>query len=353
MSPRSSRIAAGLSRLSLALALTALAAPAAQALTTGPTQTAVYQVTFDATWSAATHPTAFPGSAHFSGIVGGTHDDTIHFWSLGGLASVGIESMAEVGSKSQLTSEVFTAMTAGSAGEIISGFGIFPTPGSASDSFTASLDHPLATVVSMIAPSPDWFVGVDGADLLVNGNWVNELIVPLAAYDAGTDNGTSFTSPDSDTQPKQPISLITGFPFASGVPLGTFTFTRTDSPPTWIDLGGELAGTTGTATLTGSGQPSAGQAVALDVTGALPFAPAFLIFGLSELGAPFKGGTLVPTPDIILSGLNVASNGSLSLASTWPAGIPAGIPLVVQLWISDNGGPFAYAASNGICTVSQ
>ncbi len=353
MSHRSPRFTAGLSRLSLALALTTLAAPVAQALTTGPTQTAAYTVTFDATWSAATHPTAFPASAHFSGLVGGTHDDTIHFWSLGGLPSVGMEAMAEVGSKSQLTSEVFTAINAGSAGEIISGFGIFPTPGSASDAFTATLDHPLATVVSMIAPSPDWFVGVDGANLLVDGNWVDELVIPLAAYDAGTDNGTSFTSPDSDTQPKQPISLITGFPFASGVPLGTFTFTRTDTPPTWVNLGGELAGTTGTATLTGSGQPTAAQPVALDMTGALPFAPAFLIFGLSELGAPFKGGTLVPTPDLILSGLSVASDGSLTLAAPWPGGIPGGIPLLVQIWIADNGGPFNYAASNGVCTVSE
>ena len=349
----SSRRTAGLSRLSLALTLTALTAPVAQGLTTGPTETAAYTVTFDSTWSAATHPTAFPGGAHFSGLVGGTHDDSVHFWTMGGLSSPGMESMAEFGGTFQLSNEVSTAVTAGSAGQVITGGVIFSSPGSANASFTVSQDHSLATLVTMIAPSPDWFVGVDGLDLLVDGNWVDELIIPLAAYDAGTDNGTSFTSPDSNTQPQQPISVITGFPFASGVPLGTFTFTRTDSPPTWSDLGGGLAGTTGTPTMTGSGQPSAGQAVALDVTSALPFAPAFLIFGLAELSAPFKGGTLVPTPDLILPGLNVASDGSLSLASTWPAGIPAGIPLVVQLWISDNGGPFAYAASNGVCTVSE
>ncbi len=52
-----------------------------------------YTVTFEATWSAATHPTAFPRSAHFSSLIGVTHASGVHFWSPGAIASDGIEAM--------------------------------------------------------------------------------------------------------------------------------------------------------------------------------------------------------------------------------------------------------------------
>ncbi|MFT7462932.1 MAG: hypothetical protein ACI9EF_001274 [Pseudohongiellaceae bacterium] len=337
----------------LSFSLVALSLSSPSAFAADPTTTAAYTLTFDATWSAPTHPTAFPASAHFSGLIGGTHDDTVHFWEVGGMSSPGMENMAETGSKSPLLNEIFT-MIPNAAGEIISGAGIFPSPGSAFANFTASVDHPLITVVSMIAPSPDWFVGVDSLELMVNGQWVEQLVVPLAAYDSGTDDGISFTSFDADSQPAQPISLITGFPFSSGVPLGTFTLTRTDTPASpWSDLGGASPGTGGTPTLVGSGQLAAGQTITLSAAGALPLTPAFLIVGTSQLNAPFKGGTLVPSPDVILSGFSSATDGTSTVAAPWPAGIPAGIPIVAQFWFSDTGGVFSFSATNGVCAVTQ
>ena len=38
-----------------------------------PKLSARYNLTFNATWSAQTHPTEFPASAHFSGLIGMTH----------------------------------------------------------------------------------------------------------------------------------------------------------------------------------------------------------------------------------------------------------------------------------------
>ncbi len=81
----------------------------------------------------------------------------------------------------------------------------------------------------MLAPSPDWFVGVHGLNLLQGNQWVENISVELMPYDAGTDNGTDYVSSDDDTQPKQPIAEITGAPFlnnGSGKPVGTFRFTR-------------------------------------------------------------------------------------------------------------------------------
>jgi hypothetical protein len=55
--------------------------------------------------------------------------------------------------------------------------------------------------------------------------------VELFAYDAGTDSGTTFLSPDLATMPPVPVHRIQGGSLGNGVPLGTFTFTRTDSDP--------------------------------------------------------------------------------------------------------------------------
>lgn len=313
-----------------------------------PTATASYTVRFDATWSLASHPVDFPASAHFSGLVGGVHGDDVSFWGPGEIASNGIEVMAETGGKSPLLSEVNAAISAGDARQTISGPGIFPSPGVASASFTTSLDHPLATVVTMIAPSPDWFLGVHGESLLVDGEWVDELVVDLLPYDSGTDSGATFTSANQDTSPAEPIALITGFPLEGGVPLGTFTFTRTDVVPTWGDVGGTLAGSDGEPILVGDGELVDGGTVTFTTTGAASNAPAFVVVGLSVLDAPFKGGLLVPSPDLVI-GLGTDGAGILAVGGPLPSGLPSGTLFAVQTWITDAAGPSGFAASNGIC----
>jgi hypothetical protein len=81
----------------------------------------------------------------------------------------------------------------------------------------------------MVAPSPDWFVGVHDLDLLQGGDWAAQQTVTLHAYDAGTDSGATYDSKDRDTRPREPVSRIAGFPLEAGgsvAPFGTFTFTR-------------------------------------------------------------------------------------------------------------------------------
>lgn len=184
---------------------------------------AEYRVTFDATWSAATHPTDFPPGPHFSPPIGVTHDAGVSFWQVGGLASPGIEAMAETGATSPLDQEIAAAITAGTAMDSFVRPGLV-SPGSTTGRFDVYHHHSRVTLVSMIAPTPDWFVGVSGLDLRPNGQWVDDFVVQLSPYDAGTDDGVTFLSPDADTDPQEPIALITGYPFQGTPPLGTFTF---------------------------------------------------------------------------------------------------------------------------------
>lgn len=193
-----------------------------------PAQHARYRVTFEATWSSQTHPDSFPPGAHFSPLIGGTHNQQVSFWQEGEPASPGIEAMAERGLTSPLDSEVQAAIGEGTAGAVLRGSGT-SSPGSVAFEFEVDLAFPLVTLVTMVAPSPDWFVGVSSLPLFSDGQWLQRMVVSLQPYDAGTDSGISFLSPNDDTQPQQPIQELTGAPFLNQdevLALGTFTFTR-------------------------------------------------------------------------------------------------------------------------------
>ncbi len=190
---------------------------------------ATYQVSFTSTWSAATHPQDFPANPHFSGLIGATHNNNVTFWEAGELASAGIKNMAETGSKAPLTSEIAAAITAGTTNKEISGGGIGTSPGSITVNAKVTPDFPLVTLVSMLAPSPDWFVGISGFNLCENDKWVENKVATLYPYDAGTDSGESYTSANSITNPPENISRIEAGVLAVGgqaTTVGTFTFTR-------------------------------------------------------------------------------------------------------------------------------
>ncbi|HUU45107.1 MAG TPA: spondin domain-containing protein [Acidobacteriota bacterium] len=194
-----------------------------------PVGEAIYDLTFTATWSATTHPENFPGNPHFSSLAGATHSAAVSFWSVGELATTGIKNVAEGGNPGVLLDEVADAIDAGTAEFSLLGGGIGTSPGTVSMAIAVNGDHPLVTLVSMIAPSPDWFVGVNGLNLGQNGAWIDSHTVDLFLYDAGTDDGEDYTSANAVTDPPEPIARIEGYPaLVQGEirPVGTFTFVR-------------------------------------------------------------------------------------------------------------------------------
>lgn len=51
----------------------------------------------------------------------------------------------------------------------------------------------LVSFVSMMDPSPDWFVGVSGLELcLPNCTWIESKVLDLYPWDAGTDSGATY-----------------------------------------------------------------------------------------------------------------------------------------------------------------
>lgn len=190
---------------------------------------AVYRIVFEATWSERTHPTDFPSGPHFSPLIGAVHSGRASFWELGETSGRGMESMAETGATSLLTGEINAEIPA-NALAVISGSGA-RSPGTVTiRDVVVRLEHPLITLVTMIAPSPDWFVGVSGYSLLNGlGHWTDGRTVVLYPLDAGTDSGPSYASPNDDTSPREPIHNLRGRKPFSAEQIGTYTITRVDS----------------------------------------------------------------------------------------------------------------------------
>ncbi len=210
------------------MALTLALASAAHAQGLGPTR---YKLELAVTWSAASHPHEFPPGAHFSDLFGVTHDARYVLFADGATASSGLELLAENGRGSILRAEFAEATRRRRVGVVFDGAGIGTVPGPMSASFEATPEHHLVSFVTMIAPSPDWFTGLAGVELMVDGKWIDRLELPLWAWDAGTDSGRSYADPDADTQPRESVRLLTTPHFldAGGLKkVGTATITRVD-----------------------------------------------------------------------------------------------------------------------------
>ncbi len=63
-------------------------------------------------------------------------------------------------------------------------------------------------MASMIAPSPDWFIGLSKLNLYAHKKWVADTTVQLFVYDAGTEDGDVFGYSNPPTLPQQPVKLL-------------------------------------------------------------------------------------------------------------------------------------------------
>jgi hypothetical protein len=115
----------------------------------------------------------------------------------------------------------------------------------------------------------------------------------------------------------------------------------------WTSVPGGVAGKLGEPLLDGSGSLVGGEPLRITLSRALPGTPTTLVLGVDVLGAPFKGGTLVPDPLLLLS-LPSDAWGYVVIDDVWPLGLPSGLDLVMQDWFADPVAVKKFAASNGV-----
>ncbi|MEQ2165373.1 hypothetical protein GOODEAATRI_016135 [Goodea atripinnis] len=127
-------------------------------------------------------------------------------WQSNEFASNGVREFAEKGEAWTIMEEVETA------GERIqSVYGILSAPavvggtGQMNTQFEVFARHSYLSFIVRIVPSPDWFVGADRVDLCDGDHWKEKVTLELFPYDAGTDSGFTFSSPNFETIPQDRI----------------------------------------------------------------------------------------------------------------------------------------------------
>ncbi|MYG39931.1 MAG: hypothetical protein F4201_03800 [Nitrospira sp. SB0677_bin_15] len=230
--------------------------------------TATYTVTFQGNWKAES-TTDVPSGAHFTTLIGAVHNGNQTFWNAGSLATPGVELVAEIGGTSRFRSEL---MAAGNNVKTIISWGIGNGGGATvTKTVEFSKDHPLFTILSMLGPSPDWFVGLSGYSLLDgNGNWHSSRTVDLFAYDAGTEEGTGWSIENSSSNPHVPISSLKGTGKFTNVRVARMTFTlKQPVQQTSLSISGGSPVTEGnnaSFTITASPAPTSNLTVNLNVS---------------------------------------------------------------------------------------
>lgn len=204
-----------------------------------------YRVTMDMTWSQATHPVDWLAEPHFSPWIGGMHKATVSFWEIGDPASLGVKNVAELGDHVDFENEILAEAPSGNVSSTtIFADGIDPSPGVQTATFAIDRTFPRFTMITMVACSPDWFTGNSGLNLFAGNRWADNLSVPVYPYDAGTDSGLSYESPDLITVPAVPVFRIYTDPLGVGgtsPPLGyhRFQILGVDGLPPYEDADGD------------------------------------------------------------------------------------------------------------------
>lgn len=116
----------------------------------------------------------------------------------------------------------------------------------------------------------------------------------------------------------------------------------------WTDLGSALAGSQGKPQLLPTGALVPSNQVFMTLNRANKNSTAILVLGNQNASAPFGGGTMVPSPDVLSAPIPTGPDGVISFSATFPPAFAPGIDLYAQFWIADASTASGLAASNAI-----
>lgn len=177
--------------------------------------TAKYRLTFYGNWSEKVHPKDYPRRAnHWSALIGASHSRSYVLWEYGGYASEGVRQVAELGSPIRMEEEirqkgdeVLTVIKTKAQWPAWQPLNLRAAP---SAEFSVDRTRHLMSFLTMLGPSPDWNVGLSGEDLCTKDcGWVQRLVTDLIPWDAGTDSGITYESPNKPMIPQEKIRPLT------------------------------------------------------------------------------------------------------------------------------------------------
>uniref|UniRef100_A0A7N8X460 Spondin-1 n=1 Tax=Mastacembelus armatus TaxID=205130 RepID=A0A7N8X460_9TELE len=177
--------------------------------------TAKYRVTFYGNWSEKIHPKDYPRRAnHWSAIIGASHSKNYVLWEYGGFASEGVKQVAELGSPVKMEEEirqkgdeVLTVIKMKAQWPAWQPLNVRAAP---SAEFSVDRTRHLMSFLTMLGPSPDWNVGLSAEDLCTKEcGWAQKVVQDLIPWDAGTDGGVTYESPNKPTVTQDKIRPLT------------------------------------------------------------------------------------------------------------------------------------------------
>ncbi|CAD6198174.1 unnamed protein product [Caenorhabditis auriculariae] len=172
-----------------------------------------YELEFVGIWSRHTHPKDYPTLehlTHFTDMVGASHSSNYTLWKIGEASTDGMKEIAEWGNTYKAEVEIKAKASEVRSLMKIKGLWYPEVQGTTKSQFVVNKYHHFVSLATMFGPSPDWCVGVSSVNLcLPDCSWVEERVFLLQPFDAGTDSGPTFMSPNSPSEPRQPVHWIT------------------------------------------------------------------------------------------------------------------------------------------------
>ena len=170
-----------------------------------------YQVTFKGLWNKDDFKDFYSSSAHFSPLVIWTQDNNENiFVGEDKKATKGLEVVAESGNPEEIKKELEQLKKENKIGQYWIG-DVFDSPGSHTMEISLNSNEKVFAV-SMIAPSPDWFIGISEISLFKDEQWKDDESVYPDIFDAGTENGEKFWLLNLATSPQENISKLKAIP---------------------------------------------------------------------------------------------------------------------------------------------
>ncbi len=165
---------------------------------------ASYKIIVTTFWSAPAF--TVPPNVHITTITGMVHSKDSFLWS-SSPATPGLEAVAEFGNPGKMIIELNAIIAKQKA---LSQFAITPPAINGTVEFQLDFTSSFSCIsfASMIAPSPDWFTGLNNYNLIQDNKWVNDVTVDLFVYDAGSEEGDVFGYNNPETFPAQNVSKL-------------------------------------------------------------------------------------------------------------------------------------------------